>query len=73
MARQLRFQYPDAVYHMMARGGGGKQLFLGKDDHGSFMSHVNSLINRVLKDPKARRALAKHERVLDSQQETLQD
>lgn len=33
MARQLRFQYPGAVYHIMARGAGGKQLFLGKDDH----------------------------------------
>jgi len=25
MARQLRFQYPGAVYHVMARGDGGKQ------------------------------------------------
>ena len=36
MARQLRFQYPGAVYHVMARGDGGKQLFLGKEDHESF-------------------------------------
>ena len=28
MARQLRFQYPGAVYHVMARGDGGKQLSL---------------------------------------------
>jgi REP element-mobilizing transposase RayT len=37
MARQLRFQYPGAVYHVMARGDGGKQLFLGKEDHESFL------------------------------------
>ena len=37
MGRQLRFPYPGAVYHMMARGDGGKQLLLGKDDHGSFL------------------------------------
>jgi hypothetical protein len=34
MARRLRFQYPGAVYHVMARGDGGKQLILGKEDHG---------------------------------------
>jgi len=27
MARQLRFVYPDAVYHVMARGDGGKNCF----------------------------------------------
>jgi REP element-mobilizing transposase RayT len=36
MARQLRFQYPGAVYHVMARGDGGRQLFLGKEDHELF-------------------------------------
>ena len=37
MARQLRFQYPGAVYHVMARGDGGKPLFISKDDHESFV------------------------------------
>jgi len=37
MARQLRFQYPGAVYHVMARGDGGKPLFIGKEDHESFV------------------------------------
>ena len=36
-------------------------------------TYVSSLVNRILKDPKARRALAKHERALDTQQETLED
>ena len=37
MSRQLRFQYPGAVYQIMARGDGGKQLFLGKEDHWAFL------------------------------------
>jgi len=37
MARQLRFEYPGAVYHIMARGDGGKCIFPGKEDHGSFL------------------------------------
>ncbi len=37
MARQPRFEYPGAVYHVMARGDGGKPIFVGKDDHESFL------------------------------------
>ena len=37
MARQPRFEYPGAVYHVMARGDGGKQIFVGKDDCESFL------------------------------------
>jgi putative transposase len=37
MARQLRFQYAGAVYHVMARGDGGKQIFVLKEDHESFL------------------------------------
>lgn len=37
MARQPRFEYPGAVYHVMARGDGGKRIFVGKDDHESFL------------------------------------
>ena len=32
MARPLRFQYPGAVYHVMARGDGGKAIFETDDD-----------------------------------------
>jgi hypothetical protein len=28
MARQLRFQYPGALYHVMARGNGGDAVFV---------------------------------------------
>jgi hypothetical protein len=37
MARQLRFEYPGAVYHIMARGDGRKCIFQGKEDHLSFL------------------------------------
>jgi putative transposase len=33
MARPLRFVYPGAVYHVMARGDGGKVIFLTKEDN----------------------------------------
>ena len=37
MARPLRFVYPNAVYHVMARGDGGKELFIAKEDHLLFL------------------------------------
>lgn len=37
MARPLRFVYPGAVYHIMARGDGGKAVFIEKQDHRSFL------------------------------------
>jgi hypothetical protein len=32
MARPLRFQYPGAIDHVMARGDGGKTVFETDDD-----------------------------------------
>lgn len=37
MARPLRFVYPGAVYHVMARGDGGKAIFIEKGDHLLFL------------------------------------
>jgi putative transposase len=37
MARPLRFVYPGAVYHVMARGDGGKAIFIEKEDHLLFL------------------------------------
>jgi putative transposase len=37
MARPLRFVYPGAVYHIMARGNGGEAIFLTKEDHLMFL------------------------------------
>jgi putative transposase len=38
MARPLRFVYPGAVYHIMARGDGGKAIFVEREDHLLFLS-----------------------------------
>ena len=38
MARPLRFVYPGACYHLMARGDGGKMIFSEKEDHLSFLN-----------------------------------
>jgi hypothetical protein len=45
MARQLRFVYPGAVYHVMARGDGGKKLFLTDSDHLLFLGPAGSVLN----------------------------
>ena len=40
MARPLRFQYPGAVYHVMARGDGGKMVFETDDDRLVFLKRL---------------------------------
>jgi REP element-mobilizing transposase RayT len=40
MARPLRFQYPGAIYHVMARGDGGKQVFETPADHQVFLARL---------------------------------
>jgi hypothetical protein len=40
MARALRFQYPGAIYHVMARGDGGKVVFENKDDCEIFLHRL---------------------------------
>ena len=40
MARALRFQYPGAVYHVMARGDGGRTVFENKDDCEVFLNRM---------------------------------
>lgn len=40
MARPLRFQYPGAVYHVMARGDGGKVVFQTDDDRLVFLKRL---------------------------------
>lgn len=43
MARALRFQYPGAIYHMMARGDGGKVVFENKDNCEVFLSRLGEV------------------------------
>jgi hypothetical protein len=44
-----------------------------KSPKGQALDTTSYLVNQVLKDPKARRALATHERVLDTHQENQED
>jgi putative transposase len=43
MARPSRFQYPGAVYHVMARGDGGKAVFETDDDRHAFISRLGQV------------------------------
>jgi putative transposase len=40
MARALRIEYPGAVYHVMARGDGGKRIFETDEDHFAFLARL---------------------------------
>ena len=55
MARPLRFQYPGAVYHLMARGDGGKTTVSNGRIAGRLaMGHpgaVSRLVSASRKDP----------------------
>jgi hypothetical protein len=43
MARQPRFEYPGAVYHVMARGNGGDAVFVNDDDRKSFLFRLGQV------------------------------
>ena len=43
MARPLRFQYPGAIYHVMARGDGGKNVFESDDDRKAFVFRLGQV------------------------------
>jgi REP element-mobilizing transposase RayT len=43
MARQPRFEYPGAVYHVMARGDGGDAVFVTDDDRKSFLFRLGQV------------------------------
>ena len=43
MARPLRFQYPGAIYHVMARGDGGKNVFETDDDRKGFVFRLGQV------------------------------
>jgi hypothetical protein len=40
MARPLRIQYPDAVYHVLARGNRGREIFRDHHDRQTFAIHL---------------------------------
>ena len=43
MARPSRFQYPGAIYHVMARGDGDKEVFETDDDRRSFIHRLGQV------------------------------
>jgi putative transposase len=43
MARPIRFQYPGAIYHVMARGDGGKTVFETDEDRKSFVFRLGQI------------------------------
>jgi REP element-mobilizing transposase RayT len=43
MARPIRFQYPGAIYHVIARGDGGKVVFETDDDRKSFVFRLGQV------------------------------
>lgn len=43
MARPLRFVYPGAIYHIMARGDGGKEIFLADEDRLLFLHWLGTV------------------------------
>ena len=43
MLRALRHQYPEAVYHVMARGDGGKAIFEEDADGKAFLFRLGQV------------------------------
>ena len=43
MARPIRFQYPGAIYHVMASGDGGKVVFERDDDRKAFVCKLGQV------------------------------
>jgi len=46
MARQLRIEYPDAYYHVTARGNERKDVFKSEKDREKFLSYLESAVTR---------------------------
>ena len=46
MARQLRIEYPDAYYHVTARGNDRKDIFKSEKDREKFLSYLETAVNR---------------------------
>lgn len=46
MARPLRIEFEDALYHVMARGNAGGEIFLDDDDRGAFIDNIGRVCGR---------------------------
>ena len=47
MARPLRIEFPDAIYHVMARGNARQALFHGDDDYQRMLSGLEKTVQRT--------------------------
>ncbi len=48
MARPLRIEFPDAVYHVTSRGNGRQNIFHDDGDYGKFLELAGKTIERDL-------------------------
>ncbi len=46
MARPLRIEYPNAVYHITSRGNARGKIFLGDQDRENFLSVLDVVVKR---------------------------
>src|SRR3954449_10561211 len=46
MARRLRIQYPDAIYHVMARGNAGQDIVGGDDERRRLLAALEQSVRR---------------------------
>lgn len=46
MARPLRIEYPEAVYHVTSRGNGRSKIFAGDQNRGKFLAVLDSVVTR---------------------------
>jgi hypothetical protein len=46
MPRRLRLQYPDAIYHKMARGNGRQDIVRADVDHDRLVYHLGRAATR---------------------------
>ncbi len=46
MARPLRIEYPNAVYHVTSRGNARNKIFLGDQDRENFLSVLDAVVKR---------------------------
>ena len=46
MARPLRLEFEDAVYHLTARGNAGQAIFLDDDDRLRFLDVLSDVVAR---------------------------
>jgi REP element-mobilizing transposase RayT len=46
MARQWRIEYPGALYHVLSRGNGRRDIFLSNKDRHHFLSILEELSER---------------------------